>query len=348
MVRRAPAVKSPDSSDSRRSSASEVGGRRVMVPVGLERYGLVFLLAGLVIGFSLALPGIFPTLNDFRTIVETQTVVLTLTIGLLFPLSAGDFDLSVSATLVLSAIVVALGVNDWHTGLALSILIGLAVGLLVGTVNAILVVLVGLNGFIATLATMTIIGSIALGISNQTTVVLNNQALLTDLGRPVFSLPLCTYLGWAAALIVWYLLEKAPFGRHLRVTGSAREAARLTGLPTRGLRISAFIICGAVAGIAALFLLSTVGSADPTSAGDYLLEPYAAAFLGTATIQLGRFNVVGALVAIYIVIVGSTGLELLGVPAWSSQLFEGLVLLAGLVLARISSRQVQNVVGHAT
>lgn len=97
-----------------------------------------------------------------------------------------------------------------------------------------------------------------------------------------------------------------------------------------------------------MILLGNLGSIDPTSSDQYLLEPYAAAFLGTVAINLGNFNVLGSLIAIYIVIVGYTGLELLGLASWIGSLFQGVVLLAGLLLARFASGRTQSVVGQVT
>lgn len=312
-----------------------------------ERYGLVLLLIALVVAFSVDLPNTFFTARNFQTIVDTQTVVVVLALAILFPLSAGDFDLSVSANLVLSSLVAVLVANHYSAGLATCIVVALVVGATVGAVNACLVVGFGLNGFIATLATMTIASAIALGLSNEgEAVILQSSSLANLMNARLFTLRAATYYAWAVALVVWYVFERTPLGRHLRVTGSAREAARLSGLSVRGLRAFSYIVAGALVGVAAVLLLGTVRSADPTSTGDYLLEPYAAVFLGTATINLGRFNVGGTLVAIYIVIVGATGLQLLGVAPWSSELFQGLVLLAGLLFARLSSHRSQEIIGH--
>jgi ribose transport system permease protein len=314
-----------------------------LVEVSVKRYGLVAFLICLVIGFSLAMPTTFATRGNLDNILSTQTVVLMLTLGLLLPLNAGDFDLSIGANLVFTATLDTLIINDLHLNPTLAIFVGVAIGGIVGLVNAFLIVIIKLNGFITTLAVMTVLGAVSLGMTNAESIILNTNALYTATSQQVFGIPVGVYYVWLAALLLWYVLEKTPWGSHLRMTGSARDSSRLMGLPTNRIRISAFVVAGLMCGVAAFFLLGSVGSIDPSSSGDYLLEPFAAAFLGTAVAQIGFFNVTGSFVAIYIIVVGSTGLQILGVSAWAGTLFQGLVLIAGLLLARLASGRSQDI-----
>jgi ribose transport system permease protein len=306
-----------------------------------QRYGLVGVLVVLILLFSVLLPSSFATGSNFRTIVGSQTVMLALTLGLLLPLSAGEFDLSISSNLVFTAAIVTLAINDLHLTLVLAIVLALVLGGAIGLANGLFVVRCGLNGFITTLATMTALSAAALGVTNQSSILVNNATIGSLVTTQVLGLPVDVIYVWFIALVFWYLMERTPFGRHLRVTGSAREAGRLLGLPIKRFRIGAYVGAGVMVGFGALLLLGNLGSIDPTSSDQYLLEPYAAAFLGTVAINLGNFNVLGSLIAIYIVIVGYTGLELAGLSSWVGSLFQGVVLLAGLLLARFSSGRAQ-------
>lgn len=314
----------------------------------VQRYGLLGVLVLLIVLFSVLLPSTFATGSNFRTIVGSQTVMLALTLGLLLPLSAGEFDLSISANLIFTAAVVTIAINNLHLALGLAIVMSLVLGGAIGLINGFLVVKCGLNGFITTLATMTALSAAALGVTSQASLLVNNQTISSIVTARVFGLPVDVYYVWAIAAVFWYVMERTPLGRHLRVTGSAREAARLLGLPIQRFRIGAYVAAGVMVGFGSVILLGNLGSIDPTSSDQYLLEPYAAAFLGTVAINLGNFNVLGSLIAIYIVIVGYTGLELLGLASWIGSLFQGVVLLAGLLLARFASGRTQSVVGQVT
>jgi ribose transport system permease protein len=328
-------------------NAPAVRGRRILV-TAFRSYALVGVLVVLVLGFSLALPDTFATARNAASIISTQTIDLVLVLGLLFPLSAGDFDLSLSANMVLSATVMTLAINDWHAPLALAVLLALAVGIGVGLINASLIVLAGMSAFIVTLASQTLCSGIALGLTDEQVLVANPTALSTITNTNVIwnGFPISAVYALILAGLVWYMLECTALGRYLRVTGTARRAGSLSGIPTTKLRIFAFTFAGLFASLAGIILLGSVGSVDATSSSAFLLGPYAAAFLGTATIRLGFFNVPGALVAIYIIVVGTTGLELYGAADWAESIFQGIALLIGLTLARLTSGSAQGVFGH--
>ncbi len=330
------------------------GRQRVMKADSLDsaaagvarRFGLlivVFILFGI---FSVLLPSSFPTTGNISNMISTQTVVLILMVGLMLPLSAGDFDLSVAVTMVLSSVVTLLVINDWHLPGAFAALCGVLSAGVVGVINSILIVGVGMNAFIVTLAMMTVVDAINYGLTNSTAIIVNHSWLSSAVNAKLGIFPISVYYAWGLAVIGWYLFEFTPLGTYIRVTGIARKAAHLRGVPTSRLRCIAFIGASLIAGIAGIVLLETVGSVDASTSGQYLLYPYAAAFLGTAAVKLGWFNMTGGLIAIYLVAVGSTGLELLGYSSWVGELFQGLALIFGLLLSRLMSRSRQVVVGH--
>src|SRR4051794_10235467 len=126
----------------------------------ISRFGLVFVWALVFLTFSILRPDTFPTVANLTTIFGTQAVILVLTLGILIPLTAGDYDLSVAATLTLSAMTVAILNVNHHWNIYLAILAALGVGALVGFINGGIVVLVGIDPFIVTLGTGTFIQGI--------------------------------------------------------------------------------------------------------------------------------------------------------------------------------------------
>jgi ribose transport system permease protein len=310
------------------------------------RYALLILLAVLVSAFWIHLPGQFGTIRNISNMLSSESVDLILVLGLIFPLTAGDFDLSIAANMLLSSTVIVLTTNDWHWPALIAAIAGVSSAVVVGVVNAVLIVKVGLNAFIVTLGTMTIVSALALALTHQSPIVFGNSGITTAMNQLWLKIPTSAYYVWALALIIWYVLEKTPLGRYLRVTGTARSAARRAGVPTVGLRYASFILAAAFAGLAGVVLTATVGSVDASTSAQYLLAPYTAAFLGTAVITLGRFNVVGSLIAVYIIVVATTGLQLMGISSWVEELVSGVLLLFGLLMARILSGSRQAVVGH--
>src|SRR6185312_9053321 len=98
-------------------------------------------------------------------------------------------------------------------------------------------------------------------------------------------------------------------GRYWLFAGGNTEVARLAGVPTPLVKALSFILSGAICGFAGIVLIGTLGAADPSTSASYLLGPYAAAFVGTAVIQQGRFNVIGTVVGIYLISLADIGLE---------------------------------------
>jgi ribose transport system permease protein len=297
--------------------------------------GLLIILIGLVVAFSFALPATFPTMANARNILTSQAVILMIALAVTLPLRAGDFDLSVSAVMALSASIIAVLCVQKGWPLGSAVVVALAAGLLVGGLNALLVVGLALDGFVATLGTMTAIlgfttwmtaGEVIAGLPPLLTVIANTRVL---------SLPAIVLYGWVLVAILWYVYEHTPFGRYLLFTGGNREAARLTGVKVRQVRAVAFLLASLISALAGILFSGALGAVDPSISHAYLLPPYAAAFLGSTTIQIGRFNALGTVVGLYLLAIGVSGLQLLGAAGWVTDFFHGVALIVAVAFAKL-------------
>jgi len=299
------------------------------------RYAVVLALAVFLIGFSLLLPKTFFSLGNFRTIVSSQAVLMILALGLTLPLAAGEFDLSIGSMLGCAAVLTAFLSGQWHWPLALVLLVTLAVGVVAGAVNGLFVVRFGVNAFIGTLGTSTILTGVTLAVSGGQILNTVAQPLSDFIQYQIFGLPTPVYLAFALVLVLWYIYEHTPLGRYLFFVGEGREAARLVGLRVDRLRFGAFLASGAISAAAGIITAGQLGAADPSVGPSFLLPAYAAAFLGATTIKPGRFNAFGTVVALYLLVTGVTGLELLGSASWVQEMFNGGALLVAVTFARI-------------
>ena len=282
-------------------------------------------------------PDTFLTAANFETIFGSQAVLAVLTLGLLLPLTAGDYDLSVASVLSLSAMVTALlNVNEgWPIGLAL--VAGVVAAAIVGVVNGALVVLLELDSFITTLGTGAFVSGLVLWISGSETVGGVSDSLVNPvIVWELLGIPLAFWYGLILCVGLWYLLEVTPLGRRLLFTGRGRSVARLSGVRVGRARFGALVAAATVAGLAGVLYAGTNGGADPSSGADFLLPAFAGAFLGATSIAPGRFNPWGALIAVYFLITGVTGLQLLGVESFVQQLFYGGALVVALVVSRLA------------
>ena len=322
--------------------ASSGRRRRLNVADLAERLALP-IAWGLLCLFYTLLPGTsqaFPTTANFASIFGSQAVIAVLTLGLLIPLTAGDYDLSIAYTLSLSAMLLAVLNVNHHWSLGWAMLAAMGAALAVGIVNGAFVIIFGINPFIVTLGTGTFVSGIILWISNSNTIGGISPSWVNPVIVDRFlGIPLEFYYALALCAIVWYVLEFTPVGRNLLIVGRGREVARLSGLNVSRIRWGALIVSALVSGLAGLLYAGTTGSADPTSGSQLLLPAYAAAFLGATTIIPGRFNPWGSFVAVYFLVTGITGLLLLGVPSYVQQLFYGGALVLAVTVSQILRRR---------
>jgi ribose transport system permease protein len=307
-----------------------------------ERSALPVIWIIVIVGFGIARPHTFLTGENFAAILGTQAVLVVLTLGLLIPLTAGDYDLSVAYTLTLAGMTVGiLNVNE-HWAIGFAILAAVGVGAVVGFINGALVVVLSIDPFIVTLGTGTFIGGVVLWISGSNTI----SGIASSLVNPVVAdtflgVPLEFYFGLALCVMLWYLFEYTPIGRRLLFVGRGRTVASLSGIHVSRIRWGALVASGVLSAVAGVLYVGTTGSADPTSGITYLLPAFAAAFLGATTIVPGRFNPWGTVIAVYFLETGIAGLQLVGVESFVQNLFYGGALVAAVGLSQ-SARRRQN------
>jgi ribose transport system permease protein len=293
----------------------------------------------LIIGFGVAEPTEFLSVANFSNIFGSQAVLFVLTMALLVPLTNGDIDLSVGAMSgLVSMIVVVLNVQH-GVGIVWCCLIGLAVGVLGGLLNGLLVLRFGANSFIITLGTGTIFGGLLEWISGEQTISGASPGLVNVVFVDQFlGIPLEFYFGLIIMLAMWYLLTFTPFGQRALFVGQSREVARLSGFGVNTARLQGFVIAGLVSAVSGLLFVGTTGSASPGDGNTLLLPAYAAVFLGLTTIQPGRFNAIGSGISVYFLATGVAGLELFGAQDYVQQVFYGGVLVIAVVISRVLGR----------
>jgi ribose transport system permease protein len=304
------------------------------------RYALPFILVVFVVLFSLLKPDTFATTSNFKTILSQQSVLAVLAIGAMLPLVIGQFDLSVGAVLGVAAILVTGLTGKSGLPMGVALVIALAACLLIGLFNGYLVAHIGINAFVATLATGTLLGGLVLWYTDGNVIVEGIPKSLTDIGQSeIAGIPLPIIYVLVIALIVGYVLRMTPVGRYLYAIGGSQEAARLSGVNVRRLSLLTFAAASLLAGVAGIMLAAKLGSGNPTSGPPYLLPAFAACFLGATAIRPGTFNVTGTVCAVFTIATGTTGLELLGVPFYIEPIFSGVVLIIAALATRYLQRE---------
>lgn len=306
-----------------------------------ERFGLALIFVAVVAIFSSALPDTFLTSSNWSAIVSSQAITALIAVALVVTLTTGGFDLSVGSVAVLASIVASslMAKNGW--GLVPACLAALAVAVVVGTINGILVAYGGLDSLIVTLGSATVIEGIVSLTSNNQAIVGNISPDLLELGRnTTFGVPQLALISLAFCAVCWWVLSETPLGRWLGAIGSNSRAAELVGVRVRRLRLLTFLWSAGLAGIAGILLLAQQGSGNPAVNGiAFVLPALAAAFLGASAFFPGRFNVPGTILALLLVAVIVSGLTLLNVETWIEPVVNGLILIIAVGVSSLLRRQ---------
>lgn len=321
------------------SSGSSWDAARILSLLSVRRIASLYLFAAMFLVFAVTIPDLFLTQTTWTTLANEQAVTCIVAIGLTFALSAGVFDLSIGAMLGTSAAVVAyLTVNEgWSVWLAC--VAALFVGVLVGCINALVVVNFKVDSFIATLGVQAILFALLLRVTEGQQIIGLPIEFLDIAVYKIAGIPVPFFIMLGIAVVAWYVMEMTPVGRYIEATGGNKDAARLAGVRTARLTWLAFIICSVIASIGGLVLLTRISAAGPSTGSDYILPVFAAAFLGRTQFRPGRFNIWGTVVAVYLLAMITKGLQLSGNEPWVTQLFYGVVLVGAVSLSGLERRQ---------
>lgn len=304
------------------------------------RYALVgvwVLVAGF---FAILEPGTLLSSGTFQTIFGSQQALVFLGMAAVVTFAVGEFDLSISAILGLAAtlVPVLVVVHGWSPLMAS--VAAVAACMAVGALNGFIVVVLGIDAIITTLGMGTLILGITSGFSHSQAV----SGLSNSFGNVAntvvaLGLPISFFYGLALALFIAYVMRFTALGRHMAFVGANREVARLAGVRVARIRIGSYVTSGLLCGLGGVLLAASVGGFDPNSSPTYLLPALSATFLGTAVIRPGRFNPMGTLVAIYFLVTGIVGLQLLGYTGWVSDVFYGAALIIAVIVSTITRRR---------
>ncbi|QEW18675.1 D-allose transport system permease protein AlsC [Marinibacterium anthonyi] len=309
-----------------------------------ESYALVAALVVLFLVFGAILPQSFFTWPNVSTMLGSQAVLVFLSLALIVPLTSGDFDLSIAATLTISAMTIAVLNVRMDVPIGLAMVASLCVGAVIGAINAFFILFFRIPSLIVTLGTGTFINGIVLWMSKAATIGGIDFVLVEWVVATRFlGIPLAFYYALIMCLVIWYVFGFTAVGRRLLFVGRGREVARLSGISVDRVRFGALMCSAMIAALAGIVYAGTIGAADPNSGNTFLLPAFASAFLGATAITPGRFNPIGSLVAVYFIVIGITGLTMLGIQTFVQNLFYGGALVLAVALSQLArKREEQN------
>jgi ribose transport system permease protein len=300
------------------------------LPAATEFLGLVAVLGLLIAYFGFKTEHFFSA-DTFITIANQVPDVVAVATGMTFVLIIGGIDLSVGSILALSGAVLGVGLArlGWPLPVALAACLG--VGLVCGAANGIVTVRWALPSFIVTLGML----EIARG---GTLLVTNSQNLWIGAPlEPIYSvslggLALPFFLSLLLVAAAQFFLSYSAVGRYMIAIGTKEEAARLSGINTWPIKVSVFMLSGALSSVAAIVQAGRTLSADPNAGRGFELQAIAAAVIGGTSLMGGRGSVVGSFLGVLIIAVLENGLVQMDVRDAVKQVVTGCVIVLAVIL----------------
>jgi len=314
----------------------------------LVKFQSLLALLLMVAVFSACAEGFFST-DNFWLILTQVSVNMCLSVGMTLVILTGGIDLSVGSILALSGAVMAgllkngveipaFNLFVGFTALG-AILTGLLVGSFLGFFNGLMITLLKIPPFVATLAMMTI----ARGLTQLWT----GGAAITGLGE-VFAyigtedfcgvpVRVCTCAAIVGAAIL--VLGKTRFGRYIYAIGGNERASRLSGLNVNRIKLRVYTIAGALSAVGGLIVTSKLDSATPIAGDGYELDSIAAVVIGGTSLSGGRGSVLGTVLGVLIIGVLNSGLIILRVPPFWQKVIKGCVILLAVAIDKLNTKE---------
>jgi ribose/xylose/arabinose/galactoside ABC-type transport system permease subunit len=310
-------------------------------------------------GFCLAAPN-FASAGNFENLMAGYAFIGILAIGQSFPILLRGIDLSVGAILALVGMCIfdfslMFGLPGWAI-----LPLALAVGTLAGIVNGLMVTVLRLSPFVATLASLAAYRGLVYAISGRQLVPELSTRPITDRWITGFEtyfdltgmlglkgilrlpwLPLSFLILLGTLLVFHILLSQTRFGRDLYAIGGNPEAARLAGIKVGRLTVAAYAISGLCAGLAAILLVARLTTSTEALGEGIELTAIAAAVIGGFSLSGGTGRLVGPVIGTFLLGVVLIGLTQLGISPFVQQILTGIILLVAVGNDRMQTRRAE-------
>ncbi len=302
---------------------------------GWER-ALLVLLVLVVAGLSLSVDGFFPDFPGFLALFENFLPFGIVALGLSVVILTGGIDLSVGSTASLSAIIMASLWSGLHLNIWLACGAGVTAGMLLGAVNGLIITRMGTEPLIATLATNFIYASVATALAGDSPPSGFPDAF-NGLGVGVlFGLvPLQIVLFAVLAIVFALAIGRSPFGRRVVMVGFNPEAARYSGVRVERVVTWAYVLSGAMAGLAGIVLAAYYSAVRPDMGDVLLLTTITMVVLGGVSIFGGEGSITGVVTAVLLLGMLRQGMLIAGFSDMVTTMLTGTILLAAIAIKNV-------------
>ncbi len=297
-----------------------------------QRYGLLLSFGLLCLALTLASDR-FLTPDNLLNVLRQSSINGIIAVGMMLVIMTRGIDLSVGSILALATVITAdMLTRGWAPlpALGLCLLIGGGLGLISG----LLVSVIRIPPFIATLGMMTFARGLALSYTEGQPITGLGEGF-RQIGTGFLGpIPMPIIVAGLVFLGGYVLLNHLALGRYIQALGDNETAAYLTGLATRRITAFVYVVIGALSGLAGAILIARLNSAQPTAGAGFEFDAIAAVVVGGTSFEGGEGSLLGTLIGVLIIGVLSNGLNLLNVPSFYQGVVQGGVIALALILHR--------------
>ncbi len=300
------------------------------------RQGSILISMVIVFAVFTILAPIFISRQNLINVALQASINAVVSLGMTLVIITAGIDLSVGSIVALTSVMAALsmvnGVSIW-----LSIVLTLALGLLCGLFNGVLVSYVKLQPFLVTLGTMSLFRGLALIFSNGVPIYNLPKSFKSVIGlATVFSIPVPVIIMIVFSLLVFVVLRHTKLGEYIFAIGGNEEATRLSGVNVRKNKAITYGLSGIASTLGAIILIGRLGAAEAVAGTGYELDAIAAAAIGGASLAGGRGSIFGTIVGAIILSALRNGLTLLNVPSFYQMVATGAIIIIAIIIDRLS------------
>jgi ribose/xylose/arabinose/galactoside ABC-type transport system permease subunit len=297
------------------------------------RVGLVAALVLLFAALSLARPS-FLTVANLINLVRQISINGILAVGVTFVLLTGGVDLSLGSLVALTGVAAASFAHPGQFPVIVPVAIGILAGAACGALNGVVITRGRVAPFIATLGMMTAARGLALLISEGKPVSNLSSGFTVIGGGQVWGVPVPVLVLCLVALAASVVLRKFRMGRYVYAVGGNESAARASGVRVNRVKMFAYTLCGALAGLAGVVLAARITTGQPNAGVGYELDAIAAAVIGGTSLSGGTGGAGGTLLGALLMGVINNGLDLLNVPSYYQQIVKGVIIVGAVWMDR--------------
>lgn len=304
---------------------------------GSHEFFLVLVLVAAGTAMHLATDRFLSTAN-ISAMLLGLAVESIVAVGMTILLISGGFDLSVGSTMALAGGVTAMALVA-DVPVAAAVLFGLAVGATIGLINGLVIALVRINPFIATLAMMISARGLLLVLTGGTSITGSPAAFKAIGQRTLGGIQLPIFISVGLVVVFDFLLRRSRFLRQNYYIGGNEKAAFLCGIPVVGMKVFNYTLTGLLAAVAGIVFTARFGAASMTAGRELELKVITAVIIGGASLSGGEGTILGAFLGSCLMALISDAITMLGVDANWNQLVLGIALFTAVLVDTLNKRR---------